>query len=424
MKVSVPHIEDPSSYRERLQHLRYLLVVPIPFYKTPDGRIWLDQLWHHDLMAHLDYLTDLTILAPEIGLKSDPITGPNPRSDIAEVIQPEGRNLTFVRSTASGGLRKLLPSIPHAIMATWYAVGRADLIHSGVAGWPVPAGLFANPISWLRRKPLIIVIESAFWRPADPVQASFKTRLRARLTEAFARWSLRRAKLGIYTHAGYRDTLPVKRGGIGVVLPASWIKDANLLAIEAASRSWAEKSAAVRFLLPSRLAEEKGISVFIEAARHLEENGRRLEIDVIGAGPLAASIAELAEQCQSLKLRLLDPVPYGAPFMELLRGYHAVIVPTTGDEQPRILYDTFAQAMPVIASDTAGNLEVVRPDVTGKVFRCGSASSLAASLSEAAANPDLMKDMGMKALETANTYTHTIMHAKRAAILAEMFGRH
>ena len=43
--------------------------------------------------------------------------------------------------------------------------------------------------------PLVVVIESAFWRPAPGSAPGLKLRLRATLVEALARWSVRRAAL-------------------------------------------------------------------------------------------------------------------------------------------------------------------------------------------------------------------------------------
>lgn len=423
MEISPSQAGSLSFSRTQLVQLRYLLVVPVPFYRTPDGRVWLDRLWHHDLMAHLDYLTDLTVLAPENQITKDPTASSSFPSDLVEVVPPEFSRLTFLRLVPVGGLKVYLFALPRAVLTTWRAVARADLVHSGVAGWPLPVGLIVNPVAWFQKKPSVIVIESAFWRLSGPGRPSLKERLRARLTEAFAQWTLHRAQLGIYTHAGYRDSLPVGPSGTGVVLPASWIKENDLLTLEAAARSWEEKPATVRFLLPSRLSKEKGISVFLEAARLMEATRQNFEIHVIGTGPLAAPIAELAAQAQNIRLRLLDPVAYGAPFMALLRDYHAVIVPTTGDEQPRILYDSFAQAVPVIASSTPGNLEVVRQNMNGKVFLAASATAFVAALAEAAAEPSKLRDMGLTALETAQLYTHTNMHTQRAAILAKLFGQ-
>ena len=362
---------------ETALHQRYLLSVLIPFYRDRNGDVWLGRLWAHDLRAHLDYLTDLTVLAPE-----EQIDDPGP--DLERIEVPAGVTLRFRRyGRAGGGATRALCGLPARALEAWRAVGQADLVHSGVAGWPLPPGLLLNPIAVLRRRPLIVVIESAFWRLPSPDTASRKARLRARLTEAFARWSLRRARLGIYTSEAYRDSLPVGPGGETLVLPASWIS---------------------------------------EALRALDTRGAAITVDVIGEGPMRAALTEFATAARTVQLRLLDPVEYGAPFMTLLQSYHAVIVPTTGDEQPRILFDAFSQAVPVVATATSGNREVLRDGVTGCLTPEGDAGALALALEAMAAEPDVLQQMGFAALSAARAYTHATMHQRRAAALVRIFG--
>ncbi len=400
---------------ETALHQRYLLSVLIPFYRDRNGDVWLGRLWAHDLRAHLDYLTDLTVLAPE-----EQIDDPGP--DLERIEVPAGVTLRFRRyGRAGGGATRALCGLPARALEAWRAVGQADLVHSGVAGWPLPPGLLLNPIAVLRRRPLIVVIESAFWRLPSPDTASRKARLRARLTEAFARWSLRRARLGIYTSEAYRDSLPVGPGGETLVLPASWISEGVILGEAPARALWNSKGAP-RFLMASRLVAEKGIGLFLEALGALDTRGAAITVDVIGEGPMRAALTEFATAARTVQLRLLDPVEYGAPFMTLLQSYHAVIVPTTGDEQPRILFDAFSQAVPVVATATSGNREVLRDGVTGCLTPEGDAGALALALETLAAEPDLLQQMGFAALTAARAYTHATMHQRRAAALVRIFG--
>lgn len=399
----------------RLQQ-RYLLVAPIPFNQDPQGRIWLDQLWHLDLIAHLNYLAHLTVLAP-----CRKISVPEP--GMVEVRPPEGARLSFraLHPHSDSALRALL-SLPGSIRNAWGAIGQADLVHSGVAGWPIPPGVIVNPIALLRRRPLIVVIESAFWRLQKGQRASWKHRLRATLTEMFARWTLRHAALAVYTNREYRDSLPVGPRGTSLILPASWISEADIISPEMAQTAWSEKPQTPRFLMASRLVKEKGVPLFLDALRNLEATGQSVSIDVIGSGPLRKDIEEFAVAAEKVRIRLLEPVPYGSPFFELVRGYHAVVVPTTGDEQPRILYDAFSQAVPVIATATAGNLEIVEDGKNGWVVPENSADDLARALTDLSQQPSELRRMGQAALAVARDFTHITMHERRAESLLRIFG--
>lgn len=396
---------------------RYCLCVPIPYYCDDLGGIWLDELWFHDLSEHLRYLPDLTVLAPSAPYN---ITA---GGKLVQVPPNLNSRLHFTEiGPELGSMREAIFKLPTMIRSVWRAVRRADIVHSGIAGWPIPLGFVVNPVAVFLRRPLVIVIESAFWRIPAGEEASVKRRIRSFSTEMFARWSLRKAKLAVYTHSAYQDSLPVGPKGTGAVIPASWIAASDIIPEADLSQLWAKKIEAVRFLFPSRLTAGKGAQVMIDTIRCLEEMNRSIIIDVIGSGDMKETFEELARDVRRVRLRILDPVPYGEPFLALLRDYHAVIVPTIGDEQPRIIFDAFSQGVPVIASNTPGNLEIVTPEQNGATFPTGQANSLALTLTKFAEHPDLLQDFAVSARETAMQHTHTDMHRERALLLEEIFG--
>lgn len=390
---------------------RYLLVMPVPWHQAEDGSVWLDDLWHRDLMRHLDYLTDLTVLAPRL-----------PLGDARGMVRVEaGPGLTFRalpwgESTAKGILRA-----PATWWAAFRAVRGADIVHSGVAGWPFPPGLIVNPLAVLLGKPMVIVVESAFWRLSGPGPHSRKARLRAGVVERFARWSVRKAALSVFTHEGYRASLARGREAQSIVTPASWIDASDVLDQAAAEQAWAAKPALPRVLLAARLTEGKGLSVLLEALSLPEAAGLPLAVDVIGDGPLRPGVAEAAAALGPDRLRLLDPVPYGAPFLGLLRGYHAALVPSITDEQPRILFDAAAQAVPILASDTEGHRGLITDRLNGRLFAPGDPKALLAALLQAAGAVDDLRRQGLAARRWAEGRTHQAMHLARARRLARLW---
>ena len=388
----------------------YLLAISIPFHEDAGGDIWFDPLWHQDLMAHLDYVEDLILLAPRRRCTTA-TTG------MIRWQTPPGRRVRFIAMPDPRRRATALLSLPCAAVVAWRAIGLAQIVHSGVAGWPLPIGMVVNPLAKWRGKPLVLVVESAFWRIQPGQKARLPARILARISEGFARWSLRQASLGIYTSQAYRDSLPVRPGRLAAVIPASWIQAGDVIPEEAARALWHDRPGPVSFLLPSRLEPEKGLGLALEALRRLEATARPITVDVIGTGRLAAEVDALASTCRHVALRLLDPVPYGAPFLHLLRSYHGVIVPTTGDEQPRILYDAFSQSVPVIATATAGNRQVVSHGKTGLLVPENDPFALGEALIDASIRPDDLRRMGLAAVHEAQNQTHLAMHARRAHLL-------
>lgn len=404
-----------AAIRGRLGALRYLLVVPVPWVQDPDGRVWLDRLWARDLRRHFDYLTDVTVLAPCRPWTGVPPAGHEPFSP------PEGGRLAFRDLPLKGSVLAAVPGFPAFMRAGRAAVVEADVVHSGAAGWPLPAGLAVNHAAWAAGKPLVLVVESAFWRLSGPGPHRLRDRLRAALTESFARRHLARASLAIFTHQGYRDSLwPKGAAGRAIVTPASWLDEADLLDPCGAAAAWEARSARTpRFLLAARLVTEKGIDLLLDTLALAERQGERLEVDVMGMGDLAAGVAAAAERFSTVRLRLLPPEPPGAAFLRALDRYHAVLVPSLSDEQPRILYDAFARALAVIASDNPGHGAVVQ-GVTGLRFASGRAEALLAGLIAARDDAAGLRRMGLAARDRAEGQTHRAMHLARARALVEV----
>ena len=406
-----------TACRELLSDRHYLLSSLVPFMRDQRGDVWVGDRWHRDLMMHLRYLPHMIILAAQV----DHLEGED-----ATRVEPEpGQSVEFVATGPMMTGRRQIPRVlPGMIRAMRQALARADAVHSGAAGWPIPPGLILNPMVVRRRLPLVINIESAFWRIPEGTDASLRWRAEAVATERFARWTCRHARLGIYTQRSYAESLPVGPGGISAVSPATWIHQQDVLTPDALARSWQEKPADLRLLLASRLTAEKGTGVVLQAMRQLEAEGRQLQLDVVGSGSMAGQIAEFAAQAKSLRVRILPEVAYATEFLPLLRGYHAALVPTTGDEQPRVILDAFSQGVPVIASDTAGNREVARDGQDAIFVPAGDAAALAQVLADPSLTPQRLRGLADAARDKAAASTHEMMHDQRAGLVHDALKGH
>jgi glycosyltransferase involved in cell wall biosynthesis len=392
----------------------YLMVIHIPYYQDPHGDVWLTRLWHHDLVEHLSYLKDFILCAPRLPKGTEP--------DLVRLDVPRGVRVRFAPLPRRATRFQAFRALPRTILAVWRAVGDARIVHSGVGGWPYPLGWITNPVAKLRRRKLVIIVESS-WRHGFPGSRTWPTRLYDMVADAVARWSCRRADLALFTQEAYRDALHRRGRGPAYVTPAVWINDADVVDDTAAEISWERKTAgAVRLLFAGRIETSKGIEVLLSALRSLEARGLRLQFDIIGAGKSRPSCEEAAATFRCVRLGVQDPVPYGRPFFELVRGYHGVVVPSMTDEQPRIVFDANAQAVPVIASDTDGLRPHVEHDVTGWLVPPGDSAALAAAIERASASAPELKRMGLAALTKTRGFTHQAMHRVRSQILKSHLG--
>lgn len=397
----------------------YLLITHIPHYLHPDGSVWVDRLWCRDLSKHLTYLRHFTLASPRaswrggeglerLGIPADVV--------FRAAVLPQLDSL--VRTTIR---------LPRMAVALWRAIGAAEIVHSGLdGGWPVPLGWIANSIALIRSRKLIIVVESAPWRLTGRPNPRWRDRLRAITTESLGRFFANRAHLLFFTQPSYRRTLLTNTKGVAYVTPATWVNEQDVLGAAEARESWDRKGelarGGVRFLFAGRLTAEKGVDTLLDAVRILDRRGERWRLDIIGEGPRRDACRALAEQLGSVRMCVLSEVPYGAKFFDLLGQYHAVVVPSLSDEQPRIVFDAFSQALPVLASSTDGLTPHVKDGETGWLFQSNSAEALARVLSEAAKDVARLRQLGLSALAAARGSTHEEMHRSRWRILVEHFG--
>lgn len=375
----------------------YLLVLNIPLHEHA-GKWWADPLWRKDLEAHLAEIASLSIACPvEAG---PPPEGWEPlaRSDIRVHPLPPMRKGSLLAA-------------PFLAAKLWRAVSGAKVVHTGVAGWPFPLGWLAIPIARLRRRFTVVVVESAFWRVPPGAAASRLARAKAAVFEAVNRALVRRCDATFFTTEAYRDSLDTRTDGTAHILPAVWVDEAQLIAPDRLDEIAPAKGA--RLLFAGRLTAQKGVDLLLRAA---VRSG--VAVDFVGEGELRGEVLAAERERPDL-VRLLDPVGYGDAFSALLDGYAALVVPTISDEQPRVVFDAFARGLPVVASATTGNRQLVDDGVNGLLFAPGDAAALADALAAAARDPARLREMGRRARAGMTARTHAAMHADRARRIAQ-----
>ncbi len=402
----LPPIENP-----------YLLVSRIPFLRDGEGRLFTNRLWFHDLKEHLAYLANFTIACPVID-----------RSPPEGFVPLESDNvlprLRVVPLPGAQTVPQALASMPTTLVKVWGAIRRTQIVHSPIGGWPFAPAWITTPFARVLGRHIVIIVESAPWRLQPGLPASLKARVLAFIYEHLARICLQHADLAIFTSNEYRRSLLREQCERGHVIHASWIDEANILSDEQARSAWSEKRATavqLKLLFAGELKPAKGVLVLLDAVRRLAGRNIPLELHILGAGELASHCESAAKEMQgAVSVRMLGTVPYGTEFFNLLRQYHAVIVPSVSDEQPRIVYDAYSQAVPVLATRTAGLIDCVRDGQTGWLVEPNDGGALSALLERAATESETLQTMGLEALMIARSVTHRGMHAMRHRLLAGM----
>lgn len=389
---------------------RYLLALNITL-REFDGQYWADSSWAKDLEKHLAYLPDLTLFCP---VRHQP-----PEPGWKAVGGPGFRVAGYGAPSSIWSMALRLPLI---LPKLWREVGRAEIVHSGVAGWPMPLGWFAAPFARMRDKKLVLIVESAFWRPSHGNTPGRFRRAQANVWEGMARWCMAKADYAAYTQGEYRASLPAPRAGGGRIVQASWIEAADCVDENVAIASWEAKADQTpRFLFATRMIPEKGCQVLAKSFALLAKAKADVVIDIMGEGPEVDGMRAAADTPWGRDhVHFLPPRPYGAGFFSLVAQYHAILAPSLSDEQPRIVYDGYSQAVPTIGSDLPGLKACIDDGISGQLVPSGDAKALAEAM--IGADPKTLQRWGLAGLVRAEAVTHDKLHLDRCRDLNAMFG--
>lgn len=112
-----------------------------------------------------------------------------------------------------------------------------------------------------------------------------------------------------------------------------------------------------RILLCGRFVERKGIHTYLEAIRDLELPG--WQVDIVGEGPLAARIQQLAGQCRA-GVHLHGWIDNDDPRLAALYGQASVFTfPSEWENLPIALLEAMSAGCAVVATDAGGNREAL-----------------------------------------------------------------
>ncbi|MCC3407418.1 MAG: glycosyltransferase [Microcoleus sp. PH2017_10_PVI_O_A] len=397
---------------------RYLLVINIQSSCDSQGSRYLDPMWAKDLIEHFKYLKNFTLAAPQ-RLEIPP------ENTIKVDSETSFADAKFIDLPSPNSYAQAILMLPATVAQLWGAIARTDIVHSAVAGWPIPMGWLVTPIAIIQRKKHAIVVESAPWRLQPGTTPNIKARIIAQIYERLNRWCINRADLTIFTQAEYQESLLTKKHKKSYIINASWIDKENIISEAGATQIWQEKRSQspqkIKFLFAGRLHPSKGVLILLEAMKILDNENMTVELDILGEGELLSNCKAASNQMQkSAKINILGTIPYGPKFFDLLQQYHAIVVPSISDEQPRIVYDAYSQALPVLANNTAGLRDCIENGITGSIANCNDPIALANFLKQSAENLNLLQNMGIAALKKAHSLTHQEIHRQRWQLLLKM----
>lgn len=156
------------------------------------------------------------------------------------------------------------------------------------------------------------------------------------------------------------------------------------------------------------LRELKGFDLLVRAAAELKAEYPKLKIKISGEGEERKALTDLIKG-----LHVSEIVELAGEVEDPKATYNwtdLVVVPSRFESFGLVALEAMSEGVPVIAAQTGGLVELIRPGETGRLFTVGDSQDLVRALREAFQNWGLMKTMAANAFEIAKSqYTHQHM---------------
>jgi glycosyltransferase involved in cell wall biosynthesis len=149
---------------------------------------------------------------------------------------------------------------------------------------------------------------------------------------------------------------------------------------------------APRLVSVARFAEQKGLSVLLEAVGELHRRGRGFELTLVGDGELRSDVESSIERLSlGGKVRLV-----GWRDEDSVRGFiqdaRALVLPSFAEGLPVVIMEALALGRPVVTTYVGGIPELVAPLRCGWLVPAGSVEDLVVALEEVLASPPEVLD--------------------------------
>jgi glycosyltransferase involved in cell wall biosynthesis len=176
-----------------------------------------------------------------------------------------------------------------------------------------------------------------------------------------------------------------------------------------------------RVLSVGRLDAEKNPVLLADVFARLAREEPRWRLVVCGEGPLRS---DLEARLQALDVReraeLLGYVPLDGRLLELYRSSHLLLHCSWTEGVPQVLYEAFAQRLPVVATDVGGVREAAQG--AALLVAPGDAEAPARALARLADDGALRTRLVAAGVERAREHSLEAGTQRVAAFLAETLG--
>jgi glycosyltransferase involved in cell wall biosynthesis len=145
-----------------------------------------------------------------------------------------------------------------------------------------------------------------------------------------------------------------------------------------------------------RLSFKNGVDTLLEAALQLRDV-RDLRIVIAGAGPDRAAVERFVARHRLTSVRVLGFVP-DDELVDWYRASDLFILPSkSGEGMPMVVLEAFASALPVVATRTGGQVEMIEEGDNGWLIPPADPAAMAAAIASAFEHLEKTREMGRRA---------------------------
>jgi glycosyltransferase involved in cell wall biosynthesis len=156
-----------------------------------------------------------------------------------------------------------------------------------------------------------------------------------------------------------------------------------------------------RLLFVGRLAVQKNVELLLHALDGISE---KFETTLVGDGELEGELRALAEKLQLRNVRFHGRAD-GAALIDLFRQADMFVLPSEREGMPLVLLEAMAMGLPTVATDIAGNRDIVIDGENGRLVPLNDAAAMRRALIELVADEALYRRMSESARQSAERYT-------------------
>lgn len=181
-------------------------------------------------------------------------------------------------------------------------------------------------------------------------------------------------------------------------------------------RERAAAGEALRLVYCGRFVERKGLARGLEILAEAARQGADVAFDLIGDGPQRPELERrVGELGLSDRVRFLGSAVYGPDLLERLAEYDALFFTPTAEDTPRMIFDGYAAALPLVATDIAYARERADAEGAAVLLPRGDVTAAGTRLAELASQRGILLDLASAAREAGAYHAADAWYRRRAA---------